>query len=151
MQYVVILKSEGKGNFAPEGAVLIADYVNIEKSIVVAAFESEQEQENALLWCIQNAMLWSRNDDAVYIQFPIRFLTQFDLYRENTEHDCAPIENKECINWKQGTPDDAGIYIVTLDDGRVDTTYYSDFDGWEYKDKEVIAWYPISNIESCKM
>lgn len=87
MQYVVILKSEGSGNFAPEGAVLIADYVNIENGIVVAAFESEQEQENALLWCIQNAMLWSRNDDAVYIQFPIRFLTQFDLYRENTQND----------------------------------------------------------------
>ena len=61
MQYVLILKSEGSGNFAPEGAVLIADYVNIEKGIVVAAFESETEQENALLWCIQNAMPCTSN------------------------------------------------------------------------------------------
>ena len=49
-----------------------------------------------------------------------------------------------------GKPTEDGMYIVSLDNGCVDTTHYSDYDGWEYKEHKVIGWYPINNIEPYK-
>lgn len=54
------------------------------------------------------------------------------------------------IDWMVGKPVKDGMYIVSLDNGCVDTTHYSDYDGWEYKEHKVIGWYPINNIEPYK-
>lgn len=57
---------------------------------------------------------------------------------------------KQKINWQNGIPTNDGNYVVTLEDGTIDTTFYSVFDGWEYKEMQVIAWFPIKNFEPYK-
>jgi hypothetical protein len=81
MKYSIHLESGGHGNFAPDGATLLVDYINVENCIVTICMEDIDEQCQALLWCIQNGLTWIRNDDGVYVQFSIARLKLVELYQ----------------------------------------------------------------------
>ena len=82
MKYNISLTSKGHANFAPNGVVIIVDYINVENGIVTICVEEHDEECYALLWCIQNGMTWTRNDDGVYVQFPIEYLKFVEVYQE---------------------------------------------------------------------
>lgn len=82
MKFTISLTSKGQANFAPNGATIIVDYINVEKGIVTICMEETDEQCQALLWCIQNGMAWIRNDDGIYVQFPIKYLKFVEVYQE---------------------------------------------------------------------
>lgn len=82
MKYNISLTSKGQANFAPNGATIMVDYINVENGIVIICMEETDEQCKALLWCIQNGLTWARNDDGVYVKFPIEYLTLVELYHK---------------------------------------------------------------------
>jgi hypothetical protein len=57
---------------------------------------------------------------------------------------------KQIIKWRNGTPTKSGIYLITLKDGYVGTSYWGELYGWERFETDIIAWYPIDNIKPYK-
>lgn len=82
MKYSIFVESFGQELFAPDGATLLVDYINVEERMVTICIEDVDMQCEALLWCIQNGLKWTRNDDGVYVQFPIDCLKVVELYQE---------------------------------------------------------------------
>lgn len=56
------------------------------------------------------------------------------------------------IKWQTGEPKKVGRYVVTNIEGEVDVAYYYTYrHGWEYyRNKAIIAWCPLSEIEPYK-
>lgn len=55
---------------------------------------------------------------------------------------------KQKIEWEVGKPTNDGLYLITQTDGTINTSFYSNFGGWEYPN--VKAWFPTKNFEPYK-
>ncbi len=94
-----------------------------------------------LQWCAEN----HETDSAILSvkNFAEALLSAYEIQEKS-------YKKKQNIEWRTGTPTESGIYLITLKEGHVDTSYWGECDGWEYREANIIAWCPIDNINPYK-